>query len=211
MEVVAVALLLLSTLWLFQIRKISDAVGIIAFQSFVLALIAGLGWYKTGIGHLLVACLLTLAIKTVIIPAILYHTIRKIGIKREVERVTKAYTGMVLAIILSVIGYYMASRWQLPGPDYGPSYLPAAVILVLLGTFIIIDHKKAIMQGIGLITIENGLFLLTQSVSYGMPLLVEFGVFFDLLVLVVVIGMLLLRIQSVFDSINTEKMQNLRG
>ena len=45
-----------------------------------------------------------------------------------------------------------------------------------------IYDKKALMQGVGLITIENGLFLVALSISYGMPMMVEFGIFFDMLV-----------------------------
>ncbi|PHJ39669.1 hypothetical protein P378_02560 [Desulforamulus profundi] len=67
------------------------------------------------------------------------------------------------------------------------------------------------MQGVGLITIENGIFLIAESIAYGMPLVVEFGIFFDLLVSVIVIGILLFRIHSTFDSLNTENMQKLKG
>ena len=67
------------------------------------------------------------------------------------------------------------------------------------------------MQGIGVIVIENGLFLLTQAISYGMPLAVELGIFFYLFVDVVIIASLSFRIHSVFHSLNTEKMQDLRG
>ena len=83
--------------------------------------------------------------------------------------------------------------------------------MIFLGTFIMIDHKKAIMQGVGLITIENGIFLIAESIAYGMPMVVEFGVFFDLLVSVVVIGILMFRIYSTFDSLSTENMQKLKG
>ncbi|GAA3315773.1 hypothetical protein GCM10020331_011420 [Ectobacillus funiculus] len=67
------------------------------------------------------------------------------------------------------------------------------------------------MQGVGLITIENGLFLVAGSISYGMPLMVEIGIFFDLMVTVIVIGILSFRIHSTFDSLNTEKDAEFEG
>lgn len=203
--------LLISTLWLFRIRKISDAIAILAFQSFVLSLSAGVIWYKTGISHLLIAAALTLLVKAILIPYILQYTIKKIGIKREVERFTSKSASLLIALALSVTGYYVTSRLDLPSKEFGQSFLPVSIILIFLGTFIMIDHKKAVMQGIGLITIENGLFLVAQSMSYGMPLMVELGIFFDMLVTAVVIGILSFRIHSTFDSLNTEKMQNLKG
>lgn len=203
--------LLISTLWLFFIRRINDSIAILAFQSFVLSLSAGLIWYKTGISHLLLAAALTLLVKAILIPYILQYTIKKIGIKREVERFTSKSVSLLIALTLSVIGFYVTSHLDLPGKEFSQSFLPVSIILIFLGTFIMIDHKKAIMQGIGLITIENGLFLVAQSMSYGMPLMVELGIFFDVLVTVIVIGILSFRIHSTFDSLNTEKMQNLKG
>ncbi|MEW6066414.1 MAG: hydrogenase [Bacillota bacterium] len=203
--------LLISTIMLFQIRKISDSIGILALQSVLLSLTAGVMWFKTGISHLLVAAIFTLLVKALLIPYILYYTIRKIDIKREVERFTTQYTSLLIALVLSAMGYYIASDLNLPSKEYGETYLPVSVILIFLGTFIMIDHKKAMMQGVGLITIENGIFLIAESIAYGMPLVVEFGIFFDLLVSVIVIGILLFRIHSTFDSLNTENMQKLKG
>ncbi|WP_018133525.1 hypothetical protein [Effusibacillus pohliae] len=203
--------LLISTWMLFQIRRIGDSVGILAFQSTILAFSAGAMWYKTGISHLLIAAVLTLLVKALLIPFILQYTIKKIDIKREVERFTSKYISLLLALALSAAGFYLASRLELPGKEHGQPYLAVSIILIFLGTLIMIDHKKAIMQGVGLITIENGLFLIAQSLSYGMPLIVELGIFFDMLVTVIVIGILSFRIHSTFESLNTEKMQNLKG
>lgn len=204
-------LLLVSAIWLLQIRKINDSVPILGFQSFILALTAGFMWYETGFTHLLVAALLTLIVKAMIIPYILHVTIKKIDIHREVERVTSRPASLLIAIILSVAGFYVTSRLHLPSTKFGEPYLPVSIILVFLGTFIMIDHKKALMQGIGLITIENGLFLVAQSISYGMPMMVELGIFFDMLVTVIIIGILSHRINSAFESLNIENMRNLKG
>ena len=203
--------LLLSTIMLFQIRKIVDSVTILALQSFLLSLTAAAMWYKTGITHLLVAAGFTLLVKGILIPYILYYTIHKIGIVHEVERYSSQYAALLAALVLSALGYYISTQLNLPSKELGRTYLPVSVILIFLGTFIMIDHKKAIMQGVGLITIENGIFLIAESIAYGMPMVVEFGVFFDLLVSVIVIGILMFRIHSTFDSLSTENMQKLKG
>lgn len=211
MDWIVSAGLLLSTLLLFKIQKISDAVGIIAFQSALLALVAAMMWYKTGLMHLLLAAGLTFAVKTVMIPAILFYTIRKTNAKQVAEPSSSPHVSLFLATLLLVAGYYVAGHLKLPGTEHGEYYLSTSIMLIFLGTFTMIEHKKAIMQAIGLIVIENGLFLVTQSISYGMPLAVEMGIFFDLLVSAAVIAVLAFRIHSSFDSLNTEKMQNLKG
>ncbi|CCQ93001.1 putative Hydrogenase, membrane subunit 2-like protein [[Clostridium] ultunense Esp] len=200
-----------STLLTLLIRKVADTVGVVAFQSFILSITAGVMWFRTGVADLLVAALLTLGVKALLIPFILYYTIRKLKIKKEVERYTSKSVTLMIGLALAVLGYYVTARLDLPGTALGKIFLPVSVIMIFLGTLIMINYKKAIMQGVGLITIENGLFLVSQSLSYGMPLMIELGIFFDMLVMVVIIGILSTRIQSTFDSLNTDRLTRLKG
>jgi hydrogenase-4 component E len=64
---------------------------------------------------------------------------------------------------------------------------------------------------LALLSLENGLFLAAISLTYGMPLIVELGIFFDLLVAVMVLGILIYRIQETFDSMDVSKLSRLRG
>ncbi|MDP4126965.1 MAG: hydrogenase [Bacillota bacterium] len=202
-------LLLISTLLFFLIRKISESIPIMVFQSLILVLTPIVMWYKTGFTHLLMAASFTLVVKVIIIPYILYYTLKKID--RDVERFTSKYTSLIIALGLSVLGFYVTARLHLPTTEFGGRFLPISIILVFLGTYIMIDHKKSLMQGVGLITIENGLFLVAQSISYGMPMIVELGIFFDMFVSVVIIGLLSFHIHSTFESTNVEKLKNLKG
>jgi len=72
-------------------------------------------------------------------------------------------------------------------------------------------RKKAITQVVGFLVMENGLFLAATAAAYGMPLIVELGIFFDLLVAVMVLGILVYRIQETFDSMDVSKLSRLRG
>jgi hydrogenase-4 component E len=211
MDSFVTAVLLLSTLYLFRVKKTADAVIIIAVQSAGLAAIGFLMWEKTGMVHLFIASILTVVVKTLIIPYILYYTVKKTHAQRLVARTMSQLPSLFIALLLIVLGEYVASHLSLPGAEHGMRYLSAAIILVFLGTFTIINNKQVIMQGIGVIVIENGLFLITQALSYGMPLVVELGVFFDLFVAVVIIASLAFKIHTVFHSLDTEKMQDLRG
>jgi hydrogenase-4 component E len=64
---------------------------------------------------------------------------------------------------------------------------------------------------LALLSLENGLFLAAISLTYGMPLIVELGIFFDVLVAVLVLGVLVHRIREVFDSMDVSKLDRLRG
>jgi hydrogenase-4 component E len=88
--------------------------------------------------------------------------------------------------------------------------LPVSLAITLLGFFAMITRKKAITQILGLITMEDGLFFAALSTSYGMPLIVELGVFFDILVSVIIMGVYVYRIKESFDSIDVGFFRELR-
>ena len=74
-----------------------------------------------------------------------------------------------------------------------------------------ISRKKAIGQNIGFLVIENGMFMTAILMTFGMPMIVEIGVFFDLLTAVLIMGVFGFRINESFDSIDVEKLRNLKG
>jgi len=81
----------------------------------------------------------------------------------------------------------------------------------MAGLFVIVARRKALTQVLGLLSLENGLFLAAISLTYGMPLVVELGIFFDVLVAVMVLGILVFRIRETFDSMDVSKLSRLRG
>jgi hydrogenase-4 component E len=75
-----------------------------------------------------------------------------------------------------------------------------------------INRRKAISQVLALLTVENGVMLAAIALTtYGMPLVVEFGIFFDVLVAVMILGILIYRIRETFSSMDTSKLDQLKG
>jgi hydrogenase-4 component E len=73
-----------------------------------------------------------------------------------------------------------------------------------------IARKQAVSQIVGLLTMENGVFLSGLSITYGMPLIVEVGIFFDIFVAVLILGVFVFRINKTFDTINVDTIRRLR-
>ena len=55
------------------------------------------------------------------------------------------------------------------------------------------------------------MLLAAICLTYGMPLIVELGVFFDVLVAVMVLGILVFQIRETFESMDVSKLRRLRG
>jgi hydrogenase-4 component E len=75
-----------------------------------------------------------------------------------------------------------------------------------------VNRRKALTQVLALLTVENGVMLAAVALTtYGMPLVVELGIFFDLMVAVMVLGLLVYRIRETFSSMDVSKLSQLKG
>jgi len=86
-----------------------------------------------------------------------------------------------------------------------------AIALFLIGFFMMINRRKALTQVLALLSLENGLFLAAISLTYGMPMIVELGIFFDVLVAAMILAILVYRIRETFDSMDVSRLSRLKG
>lgn len=106
--------------------------------------------------------------------------------------------------------YFLTQQISISSDPVIKSFLPVSLALFLIGLFIIVIRKIALNQIVGLLIIENGLFLFTVVLTKGISILIEFGIFVDILVGVVISAILLSRMGSVVESIDVNKLAHLR-
>ncbi len=205
-----IALILVSTFMILGSTRLYSCVRAFGIQSFLLACIAGIVAFSTGKYDIYIVALLTLVIKAAIIPYIFIYIIREIKVKREVELYVNVSPSLIIGGVLVVISYYLIRSINIMS-ELSSLSLSASMSLVSIGLFIMISRKKAIMQMLGILIMENGLFLGAISLTYGMPLLVELGIFFDVLIGVLIMGILIFRINKTFESIDTDMLKTLIG
>jgi hydrogenase-4 component E len=183
-------------------------------QSFLLGSIAAsIAWYNHA-PHIYVAAGMTIVIKAVLVPVLLEKLVKRIDIQHEIAPIVNVPLSIVISGALTLVGYVVAESFYHPeahAASLGHNTLAVAVSLFLIGFFMMINRRKALTQVVALLTLENGVFLAAICLTYGMPLIVELGVFFDVLVAVLVLGILVYRIRESFDSMDVSKMRRLRG
>jgi hydrogenase-4 component E len=141
----------------------------------------------------------------------LFRVLHAVHIRREVELVLSTRSALLLAMVGVLLAYRAAGSLNLPGAVPSQHALPVAVALVLIGLGLMIGRKKALSQIAGLMVMENGVYLAALVATLGLPVAVELGVFFDLLVGVLLLGVFAYRINQTFDTINTDRLRALRG
>jgi hydrogenase-4 component E len=197
-------------------RWLVTNIRVFAAQSFLLAGIATVIAYYNHAPHIYIAAVLTFAVKVVLLPVLMERMVAKLEIRHEIEPLINVPLSVLISGGLTMVGYVVAESFYHPEEGTTPATLghntlAVAISLFLIGFFMMINRRKALTQVLALLSLENGLFLAAISLTYGMPLVVELGVSFDVLVATMVMGILVYRIRDAFDSMDVSKLRRLRG
>ena len=205
------ALMLVVQLLLIPQRMLLTSIRLFAIQSLLLAGIAAVVAYYYNASHVYVVAVLTLIGKVAFLPWLLRRLVHRIQIHQEIEPLLNAPSSMLVCGGLTLLGYVLARPFT-SLEKLGNNTLAIALTLLLTGFFLMINRRKALTQVLALLTVENGVMLAAVALTtYGMPLVVELGIFFDVLVAVMVLGILVYRIRENFASMDTGKLSQLKG
>jgi hydrogenase-4 component E len=189
-----------------RLRTIIHAV---AMQGILLGVMIVLAQSKVN-GWVLAMAAAAIVLKGVTIPRMLFHAIREVVIRREVEPIV----GFVASLLLGAVGTALAVLFSktLPIADehVGSLIVPAALSTVLTGFLILTTRLKAITQVVGYLILENGVFIFGLLLVEAMPFLVELGVLLDLFVAIFVMGIIINKISREFSTVSTRKLSALK-
>lgn len=89
--------------------------------------------------------------------------------------------------------------------------IPLAFAAALIGLFVCVTGRDAFTHILGFLVFENGVFGIALLGAYGLPLIVEAGVFLDVLVLVLIMEGMIVQIRREHASIEVDRLRELRG
>ena len=205
------ALMLVLQLLLVVQRMLLTNIRLYALQSLMLTAIAAVVAYYYNATHVYIVAVLTFVGKVIFLPWLLTRIVRRIKIVEEIEPLLNAPASMLICGGLTLLGYLVARPFT-SLEKLGNNTLAIAIALLLTGFYLMLNRRKAITQVLALLTVENGVMLAAVALTtYGMPLVVELGIFFDVMVAVMVLGILVYRIRESFASMDTSKLTQLKG
>lgn len=206
--------LLVSTFGVLVRRSFTGWVSAYRYQSLVLAASTVVIAYYTGFWEIYAAAALTVVVKALAIPRLL------VRVTAEVEGVLKIeanpYVSVRLSVLISALLValsYGVVQQTLASANLGSlakAYLPVSVSLFFIGLFAMVSRKTALNQVVGLLIIENGLFLFTTALTQDVSLLIESGILADALIGVMISVTLLARMNQTFDSLDTTSLEKLK-
>jgi hydrogenase-4 component E len=204
------ALLLLLAFAMLTQRRVLSLIRLFAAQGFVLALSTLVVAYTTNQPDLYMSVAVTFGLKVLALPWFLHWLIRKLNVQWDIETVINIPVQMLVGIVLVIFAFNLAAPISEIAGTITKSTLGIAIASILLSFLMMIARRKAVSQVIGFLAMENGLFFAATSATYGMPLVVELGILFDVLVGTLVFGVFFFQIRETFESLDIHHLEKLK-
>jgi hydrogenase-4 component E len=186
------------------VRRRSTAIGFVTLQSLLLAG-AAFARAPARSPEFLVASG-ALLLKALAVGALLVWSVRR---TREQQPVVNDISAIIRLSLAVVVGLVAAA--SVPGFGSGaPSSEHAAVALVAIGIAITALRRATLLQALGLLVAENGVATIATAARGGVPLLIELGALFDLMIIVAIATAFHSRIFGEFGSGDATAMRGLR-
>lgn len=185
-----------------------------ALQSLAVSALAGVLGASHHAGDLYALAGLSLVLKVVVVPAVILHLLGEAEVDLAGSHRFGVATAVLLGLVVSVFGFVTVADMHISSS--GPSGLPvpalgAAAATMLVSFVLVMFRADVVSQAVGFFSLENGVSVAILVLAARMPLIVEVGLLFDLLVAGVAFGVIMRAHHRRSGSLSTETLDQLRG
>ena len=214
-NVIAAGMLLLEFGMLRQ-ALVRDQIRLYMAQSALISVLAIVIAADRNLPDLYALAALSAALMVAAVPLVLRRLLRRAGLDDEETGVAGSNTlspatAVLAGIVLAAFGFFCFGALGIHGPAAPALALALAAAMVLVSFGLMIVRRDVASQAIGFFSLENAISLAALVVASGLPLMLETGFLFDLLVAVVVFGMLIRAHHSRAESLSTADLTKLQG
>jgi hydrogenase-4 component E len=185
-----------------------------AAESWVIAaLSAAVGFYGN-YPELYLIAILTALFRGLLLPYLVWRIIGRLHVAREIHEILQPSStlvaGAVCVVFALVVSYHIGQSLGLAG-TVAVLALTIMLSMKLIGFLMLSVRHEALSQILGLLVLENGIFLGAQILVPGMPMLIEIVILFDLLVVVACFGVLVRYLVAHVGSTSSLDLNRLVG
>ena len=203
------SLLLLTAVLQVWGRSVRRSIALLAIQGAALAGLALLVGLQAGEAEAPFVAALVLVVKSIVMPWAMIRTAGLIGERHERgARVGKAVE-LLGAAALTVFAYAVSGPLMGTSPDAAAGAVPVGLSLVLLGFWHLFTRQSAVTQLVGFLLLDNGIATIAFLTSGGLPIVIELGVSLDVLLVVLILGVLVVRMQQVQGHTDITELKEL--
>jgi hydrogenase-4 component E len=208
-SLIAIASLLLAFVMLGS-RWLRHYLYAFAAESWLIGILSAAVGFYGNYPELYLIAILTVVFRGGLLPYLIFRIIRRLHVSREVHEILQPSSSLVIGALAVIFALGVSSRI---GSQLGMSgtvvvlALTVMLSMKLLGFLMLAARHEALSHILGLLVLENGIFLGAQILVPGMPLLIEIVILFDLLIVVACFGLL---VQYLMTHVGTTSSLELR-
>jgi hydrogenase-4 component E len=203
----ALLLVVLTDFAVLSTSRLSACIRVVAAQGLLLGVLP-LASFPLSV-HTLSLAVGTAVIKAGVLPWLLGRAIRDAAVRRELEPRVGYLASVGLGVVALALAFSVVN--VLPAQQAVTDLLvPVALATVMIGLIVLITRRKAVVQVVGYLMLENGIYLFGFPQIERVPFLVEIGVLLDVFVGVFIMGIVVFHINREFDSISAARLTELR-
>lgn len=203
------AMILASGLALLAQSRVVATIRLFAWQGVLLAIVTTLVAIDTNEYHLLISALLTLLVKAIFIPWLLIRQARALNILKEIDASIRPGLILLMGGALVVFCYSIVQPIEALAASVTRDAVALSLAVVMLAMLMLITRRKAITQVVAFMAMENGLFFAAVTAVQGMPLVVELGIAFDVMVAAVIFGVFFFHMRDSIGSLDVDELARL--
>ena len=212
LNTLSAGLVLLSAFAMVATRQVQGVVRYFVIQSLLLAASCFLLGLAVHSNHLYALGAITLIAKVLAIPWVLKRTLaRELYERREIEQVFNIPASLLCALLLAIVSVLLVGPIMASTSD--PIIrinLPIGLAGVLIGGLSLVVRREAIPQLIGILAMENGAFFAGIAIAAELPLIAELMVAFNVILIVVIVGLVARNIEETIGTTEAGSLQELK-
>ncbi|BCB27312.1 hypothetical protein SKTS_21980 [Sulfurimicrobium lacus] len=203
------ALVLFSSFVMLAQTRMVPLIFTFAWQGLLMAVATVLVAIVSNHKHLYISAALTVALKVGLIPWVLYRLSVRLDMNYDTEVIKHPSLLLLGGAGLVIFSYFIALPIVHLSGLATRNTIAVSIAVELLGMLIMSVRRTAMAQVIGFMSMENGLFFAAVVSTYGMPLIVELGVAFDVMVASILFGVFFFHLRDSFDSLDVSHLNLL--
>lgn len=189
--------------------RIRAVVNVVAIQGGLLGIFPLFVHPEIGVrGYVLIV--VTIGMKGFLIPQFLLQAMRSAEIQHEDKPVISYMASLLLGAVGTGLAMEFSETLPLAETHSHMLLVPTSLATVWAGFLMLTTRHKAIMQVLGYLLLENGIFVFGLLLLEAMPLLVELGVLLDLFTGVFVMVIIIHHLNREFASTSTKHLTSLK-
>lgn len=206
----ALVFLALTGVLLLGSSRLTRCIRIVAFQGALLGGVTMAAHTHEMSLRVVALAVLIVVLKGAVFPWLLSRVLRGADVRREIEPLVGYIVSMLAGGLGLALSFWLSARLPLPTAPISALVVPVALFTTLVGLFLIVSRRTALMQVLAYLVLENGIYTFGVGVVQGTPVIVELGVLLDVFVAVFVMGIAIFHINREFDHIDAQQLTMLR-